>query len=380
MRAKNILFAFVLVTGIGAAQAQISSTKIDVGPCFSSQLVTTVTTNIVTNYLYNYLAVIDEQTYYQVKANSSATALMPAGLFSGDWNAFQESRRKYFELHQESLAYYQSLETKTQFLPVEWRPTIDNCINKLTAASGYGVLYDPITDDPYTSVVSVKYRSTEDGAGPRVRFSQVDNATVVNAKGESVSLYRACYSSWFDRTCPLIDDQSEFILKRADPNKKIHVTLNLTNKQSVAFDIDAFPKAQQCALTYAHSANQTDSRDVEIHTPPNSVLLDEHWGGDNLQLYYIRLQYPGRIQFASCTPLDSYNHVLNNDANQADRWHNPPRSWRHNPEWGDDGVFQCLGATNTGNTRFTHVQVTYQTPQNECADIDWPMPNAVAKK
>jgi hypothetical protein len=352
-----------------AAQGQLSSTKIDVGPCFSSQLVTTVTTNIVTNYLYNYLAVIDEQTYYQVKANSSATALLPAGLFSGDWSAFQESRRKYFELHQESLAYYQSLETKTQSLPIEWRSTIDNCINKLTAASGYGVLFDPITDDPYTSVVSVKYRSTEDGAGPRVTFSQVDNATVVNAKGESVSLYRACYSSWFDRTCPLIDDQSEFILKRTDPNKKIHVTLNLTNKQSVAFDIDAFPKAQQCALTYAHSANQTDSRDVEIHTPPNSVLLDEHWGGDNLQLYYIRLQYPGRILFASCTPIDSYNHVMNNDANQADRWQKPPRSWRHNPEWGEDGVIQCLGMTNTGNTRFTHVQVTYQTPQNECTSI-----------
>ena len=56
-----------------------------------------------------------------------------------------------------------NLETKTQFLPIEWRPTIDNCINKLTEASGYGVLYDPITDEPNVTVLSVKYRSTENG-------------------------------------------------------------------------------------------------------------------------------------------------------------------------------------------------------------------------
>jgi len=378
MRAKNILFAFVLVTGIGAAQAQIASTKIDVGPCFSSQLVTTVTTNIVTNYLYNYLAVINEENYNQVKVNSSATALLPVGLFSGDFNAFQEARRKYFELHHVSLEYYQSLETKTQFLPIEWRPTIDNCINKLTEASGYGVLYDPITDEPNITVLSVKYRSTENGAGPRVRFSQIDNATVVNAKGESVSLYRACYSSWFDFTCPLIDDQSEFILKRTDPNKKIHVILNLANKQSTAFDIDILPKKQRCAEVSDPSTTQQADQDIDIH----KVLVDDFWGSEpnRLQLYFIRLQFPGKIDYATCTPVDSYNHVMNNDQNQRDRW--TARGMKRNPDWDDNGVFQCLGMTNTGDPRHTHVMVQYEVPHShqQCSDVDWPVLTDVAKK
>src|SRR5450432_3121095 len=79
----------------------LAQTKIDVSQCFSEELVTHVTQNIAMNFLYNYLAVIDEKTYSKVQANSSATALLPAGLFSGDWNGFQEARRNYFRLHSE---------------------------------------------------------------------------------------------------------------------------------------------------------------------------------------------------------------------------------------------------------------------------------------
>jgi hypothetical protein len=349
--------------------SSLCQTKVDVSQCFSEQLVTHVTQNITTNFLYSYLAVIDEQTYYKIQANSSATALLPAGLFQGDWNAFKEARMHYFELHSENLAYYQSIATNTKFLPPEWRGTIDNCINKITQNAGYGMLYLPVFDDPVTVRLELKYRSTENTV-PRVKSSQIDNGTAVDGGGQPVPLYRACYSSWFDFTCPRVDAQSEFILKRTDPNKSLHVVLNLDNSQSTGFDIDILPKKQSCALTYAHSATQTDERDVEIHT----ALIDDFWGGEpnRLQLYYIRLQYPGKILFASCVPIDSYNHVMNNDANQRDRW--VARGMGRNPDWDDNGVFQCLGMTNTGNTRNTHIKVQYQVPQTECTDIDWPMP------
>lgn len=363
--ASSQLLLVLALCAVGFCQ-----TKIDVSQCFSEQLVTHVTRDITNNFIYNYLAVIDEQTYYKVQADSSATALLPQGLFQGDWKAFQEARKHYFELHSENVAYYQSLATNTKFLPPEWRGTIDNCINRLTQTEGHGVLYLPVFDDPTTVRLELKYRSTENSV-PRVKSSLIDNGNAVDANGQPVPLYRACYSSWFDFTCPRLDTQSEFILKRTDPNKSMHVVLNLDNSQSTGFDIDILPKKQSCALTYAHSDLQTENRDVEIHT----ALIDDFWGGEpnRLQLYYIRLQYPGRIQFATCTPIDSYNHVMNNDPNQRDRW--VARGMRRNPDWDDNGVFQCLGMTNTGNTRNTHVMVQYQAPKTECTDVDWPMPS-----
>jgi hypothetical protein len=61
---------------------------------------------------------------------------------------------------------------------------------------------------------------------------------------------------------------------------------------------------------------------------------------------------------------------MNNDANQKQRWHDDHHMNR-NPDWDDNGVFQCLGMTNTGDPRKTHVVVEYQEPQTECEDIDW---------
>jgi hypothetical protein len=353
----------------------LGQTKIDVSQCFSEELVTNVTQNIAANFLYNYLSVIDEKTYYKVQANSSATALLPVGLFSGDWNAFQEARRNYFQLHSESLSYYQAVSTNTKFLPPEWRGTIDNCINRLTQNSGYGVLYFPVFDDPTTVRLELKYRSTGNET-PRVRSSQIENGNVVDGKGQSVPLYRACYFSWLDLSCPRLDTQSEFIMKRTNPNMKMHVILNLDNSsQSTGFDIDILPKKQRCVTKYEPAPPVWDKKDIEIHHPP-SVLLDDFWGGDpnRLQLYFIRLEYPGKIVFASCAPSSadtSYNHVMNNDPNQRDRWQ--ARGMNRNPDWNDNGVFQCLGMTNTGNTRFTHVEIEYQQQisHQECTDVDW---------
>src|ERR1017187_886871 len=81
---------------IGLCSTSLCQTKIDVSQCFSEQLVTHVTQNITTNFIYNYLAVINEQTYDKVKSDASAVALLPPGLFQGNWNAFKETRKDYF--------------------------------------------------------------------------------------------------------------------------------------------------------------------------------------------------------------------------------------------------------------------------------------------
>ena len=34
---------------------------------------------------------------------------------------------------------------------------------------------------------------------------------------------------------------------------------------------------------------------------------------------------------------------------------------RHNPDWNDQGGFQCLGMTNTGDKRYAQIVVRYQS-------------------
>jgi hypothetical protein len=130
----------------------------------------------------------------------------------------------------------------------------------------------------------------------------------------------------------------------------------------------ALLKKQNCIQTYEHSPEKTDVKDVEIHNLP-SVLLDEFWGGEpnRLQLFTIRLQYPGRVVNATCSPTDSYVHVMNNDPNQRDRW--IAKGMSRNPDWNDD-IVTCLGMTNTTNTRYVRFVVQYKEPKTECSDVN----------
>src|SRR5580704_12995960 len=100
----------------------------------------------------------------------------------------------------------QNLKAKTGASP--------NCINRITQNFGYRVLYFPIYDDPNTVMLELKYRTlSRQDRIPRVRSAQLDNAYVINAKGEK-GLYRDCYFKSVDFTRPSLDSQSEFILKR----------------------------------------------------------------------------------------------------------------------------------------------------------------------
>jgi hypothetical protein len=128
------------------------------------------------------------------------------------------------------------------------------------------------------------------------------------------------------------------------------------------------PKKQNCVQTYEHSPEKTDVRDVEVHKLP-SVLLDEWWGSSPnvLQLFTVRLEYPGKIEYATCSPTDSFVHVMNNDPNQRDRW--LAKGMSKNPDW-NDNIVTCLGMTNTSNPRSVQFVVHYKEPQTECFDVN----------
>ncbi len=98
-------------------------------------------------------------------------------------------------------------------------------------------------------------------------------------------------------------------------------------------------------------------------------MLDEWWGSSPnvLQLFIIRLEYPGKVVNATCSPTDSFVHVMNNDANQRDRW--IAKGMSKNPEW-NDNIVTCLGMTNTGDLRYMRFVVQYKEPKTVCSDVD----------
>lgn len=374
VKGSQLCLVLLLLGGFSPCQTTPAS-RVDVSQCFNANLVTHIKQSSIEHYLFFYLAIIDETTYEQVKHDASLTAILPSGLFGGDYNDFKEARRHYFELHSESIDYYKNLQTDITYLPPEWQDTIKRCLDDVTRTSTYGVLYyyENTANDPATIRLELKYRSTEKNApAPRVISSHVEGANAVDDDGKpSPMLYPKCSPSKIS-SCPRMNVKSEFILKRTNPNVGANVTLNLDNDMSTGFTIDILPKKAHCALSYdGVTETKTDDKNLEIH----NYLIDDFWGGEpnRLQLYYIRLGYQGRITDASCTPIDSYNHVMNNDPNQRDRWQ--ARGMSKNPEWGDNGIFQCLGMTNTGDKRYTRVVVHWQEPKMKCEDVDWPLPS-----
>lgn len=349
-----------------AVECKCDSTKIDVSQCFPDVLVTKLTTNVTEHYLYYYLAIIDESTYKKAQDNASTSALTAYGFFSGDWNHFREERRKFFALHNESIDYYRTQFTDLRYLPTEWHSTIDNCINRLTANAGYGVYYQPVVIGPQLIRLELKYKPTGNDY-LRVRSSEIKNGSL-DDEGKVKSLYRPCYVKASDITCPRMDSQSEFFIRRTDPNDKVSINLNVDDpKHSTGLDIDPMPKKVKCKTTYENSPVKSETRKVEIH----SALIQEYWGGDNQQLYLIEAHFPGKVVYATCIAYDSFNATLNNDPNQRQRWHD----WHglsSNPDWKDD-VVRCMGRTNTGpdNRRETWITANYQESQEVCTEIDW---------
>lgn len=359
-KSSIIIVCFLTFT----TECRSEASKIDVSQCFSDILVTKLTTNVTEHYLFYYLAIIDEATYKQAKDNASTSALTEYGFFSGDWNHFQEERRKFFALHNQSINYYRTQFTDLRYLPTEWHSTIDNCINRLTANAGYGIVYFPVIISPRLIRLELKYKSTGDDF-LRVRSSTIENGSLDDA-GKIKSLYRACYLQASDVTCPRMDSESEFFIRRSNPNDKVSIILNVDNpKHSTGLEVDPMPKKVDCKTKYDDSPVKTETRKIEIHT----ALIPEYWGGDNQQLYLIEAHFPGRVVNASCIAMDSFHAILNNDPNQRERWHD----WHKmssNPEWKDD-VVRCMGRTNTSDHRETWITADYQESREVCTEIDW---------
>src|SRR6266404_646838 len=90
---------------------------LNVQNCFSPLLVTHESYSSETDWEYYYLAMIDEKTFTTIK-NSGKASL--ANFFSGDYESFQEQRRSYFELHNESMKYYRAMSSNVSYLPPSW--------------------------------------------------------------------------------------------------------------------------------------------------------------------------------------------------------------------------------------------------------------------
>jgi len=341
--------------------------KIDVSACFPDILQTHLTTSETLQYRYYFLSIVNQDNYDQVKASSEAQAFTPWGLFSGDFSYFQEQRSHYFALNNESLDYYRTQFTDYRYLPPEWQGVINHCIDRLFTNAGYGVSYFAVIISPYLIRFELKFKSTGKDV-PRVRSSPILNGSLDDA-GKFTSLYRGCYISAIDSTCPSIDSQSEFFIRRTDPNEKVSINLNLDDpKHSTGLDIDSMPKKVHCEQSYANSPVKEETRVNVVQ----SFLLDEYYGPENnrYQVWWIKDEFAGKVLSASCTAYDSFNIKFGNDPSQVARWRDE-HGMSSNPDW-QDNVVRCMGIVQTGNARHTDITAKYQEPKEVCTEIPWP--------
>jgi hypothetical protein len=359
--------AFMLACLLTAAlETRSQVTRIDVSQCFPEILQTKLTIDELTKWQYYYLSIVDEDTYKKMQASHDGSALTPWGWFKGTWDAFQEDRRHFFALHNESMSYYRAQFTDFRYLPPEWQGVINNCINRLTDDAKYGLSYFPVLTYPKLIRLELKFKSTGKDF-PRVRSSQIVNGSLDDG-GKITSLYRACRISGVDWTCPSINDQSEFFIRRLNPNEKISINLNFDDpKFSTGLDIDPTPKKVHCEKSYAHSPVKEETHRVDVH----SGLLPEYYGPDNdrYQVWWLKNEFPGNVLNASCVAYDSHNIKFGNDPRHVYRWRDE-HGMSSNPDW-QDNVVRCMGIVQTSDPRSADITAKFQVPGDECTEIDW---------
>jgi hypothetical protein len=339
----------------------------DVSQCFSPLLVTHHESSVIMHYQYLFLSLIDETNYSGVKADTSATALLPVGMFSGDFHYFQEQRRHYFELKNENIDFYLSKRDDIQFLPPEWRPTIDACI-KQTLTSQVGLGYYAVDLDEYKVSLELKYRSDRSLPGPKVLDSTITDGYILDKKGNKLrQLYSDCWTRHIAWTCPRTDENSEFTVYRDNPNKKVHIALNLADvAPSTGIDLDILPKRIKCDETIEGVKPTYFKVEVSKNNPEWRTGVTYDSGKEEKDVLKIRTVIEGKILDVSCkTPDSGFIWPMGAPATLA------LIHMSKQVEWNDNGEAYCAYMTNTKDPRTVVVEGHYLKPKTECKTLDW---------
>lgn len=365
------MFCLLLTSTAVASDAE----RLGIGECFNPLLVTHVNDKYTENYKYMFLSLVNRENYRQIKDSVNTSATTYYGLFTGDYDHFDEERSKLFSLQSESIEYYRAESTEITYLPPSWQPTISDCINKVMDHAGYGLSYFYRLVDPSEIILEVKYVSTEvSPPSIRVRSSALSNATVVGAVlKEQGQLYSSCFTHMVDRSCPALSSRQEFHLHREKLNDSIIVTLNFDNpKHSTSFPIPIVPKKQKC------SDNPDEGQDGTID---QTIALDRakhftgftHGSGDNKRdVYKLEVSAPARaviIGTPSCIPTDSFVDILpyagRDEVNKL-----AMIGMNANPMI-DKNTVSCAVTRGTGDPRSVRIADKYRIPARSCVDVDW---------
>jgi hypothetical protein len=344
------------------------------------------------NYQYLFLSLVDEHNYDKIKANTGATALLPIGMFSGDFNYFQEARKDYFDFKSENINFYLARSDDVTFLPTEWKSTIDNCINGVlkTPQNVTGLAYFSVDLDPYKVRLELKYYSSESNTpGPRIRSSKITGGYILDAKTNARhdQLYRDCYWSMADFTCPSTDVQSEFTIYRMNPNEKVSVALNaigMSNfNKSTGIEIDPLPKKRDCKVTEEEKSKMFRTDKIEIHNAAFKTGKSYDSGREEKEVFRITAtiagtdKYPGKITDARCfTPDSGFVWVMDprTDPKYTITLQSIGMNGNRDPDWGGNEV-TCGVMTNTTNERWVVIEGHYTPAMMKCTDVDWQVKN-----
>jgi hypothetical protein len=369
------VFTFFTAPAFGQTAA-----RLDISKCYSPLLVTHESHFSETNWEWFYLAMMDEESLKQQKLDAQTAALTPWGYGKGDFGYYNDQRERYFELHNESLKYYQRMASSVSYLPPSWQGTIQKCIQDTLQASAAGLTYFTSEISPEKFSVEIKYKSTETfHLGPYVTSSEIDGGYIMVDGKQQRSLYSGCWTTKMSMTCPNVNSRNEFTVIRDDPNKPVTITLNLSNwEHSTKFTDDFVPKKIKCTPSYVGVPRlNTTLSSVPIRSSEQTIYS----GGWEVGVWIARAVAPGKVTLVNnvkfSDPRDM--HIM--------RWTVPDEqnkmqvvakdmyrvAMTGNPDWQDDVVIVqgTQGGGPAGKTM--DIDVEYQVPRMSCEDIDWKM-------
>jgi hypothetical protein len=387
-----------------SSSAFAQATQLDVSKCFPDALRYHSSSNVVEKYQYLFLSLIDNHNYDSIKADSGATALLPIGLFSGNFSVFQQKRQDYFESKSENINYYLAKSVDVSYMPSEWKSTVEKCIDDTLKNPGSGVtgiVYFPVDVDAYKVRMELKYYSSEpDTLAPRIRSSKITGGYIVDDKTNKklTQLYPKCSWSWSNSSCPRMDAQSEFMVYRDNPNQKISITLNAIGKtnfnKSIGFDLDPLAKKRICKVVDDTATREFKTDRIEIHGEDWKTGKTYDSGKEEKGVFKIYAsvgaddKYPGRVTDAQCVLPDSgFVWVMDprTDPKFALTLQAVGLSGARDPDWSGNKVY-CVVMTNTGyppNARWVVMEGHYTPAKMSCEDQDWPAnppPQQLAEK
>jgi hypothetical protein len=255
------------------------------------------------------LSIITKDDYDKMQANGSLGVVYEGVPIKGDFNAFKESRQKYFEQHNLNIDYVSSTFEGSVGLDPQATTIFQKCIDGLASSSNYYGLSAFVSSED-EKLISLQLFWNSVPAGQTVT---IVDSTVIGAEVIDTSHPHKLY----DKPEEFNDkDYTTILLKRNSPNDLVVLTLNTKPRVRMpAIKVKPVPPLYSCTPERLDHDPQTLKEFV--YTEP--FLTDDHLccgKGPNGDRWVFKKVIPDEgveISSVSCALLQPYSHIRLDD-------------------------------------------------------------------